>query len=1003
MYRPEEIQAAVEKLVRPSIRRPVDALGARRTDVSFDDLQEAAAGVFLLHPNAPYRVIFLGAQRLREALAAEVTLLQQVLDAIEAAGRHTTPITDLSSLSNATAALNEIEAVSANRAGASRNIARTAAYQRFDANVAAFLAGPAANIRAGGAIVQTPEQARRALPGLVADLRERHVAIVRAATYLAGAIDDYASVNLPSLVARGTLGRSRSVLTAHTKSMATVSSDARLEKLRAVTLDVLATRAVLKAFGSFSGPSEFLPLSGVGRPYSDATHLATPAALTSEKFNAYAIMAGENVLEIALDEGNPPIALILPPSTMASLDGGTPESEGSPGGFLIGDGTNPIPPGGGTAPKNNKFVLDVSAGRVSTTYTANLTVSASLTALTPVEQIAQDLNAALPPGVRARAVFVPRRYAGTVDVAASSGPETSATASPATDFGAIGVLAGDLLSVSAGPNEGLFRVQGIASPRELRIARDTGVFLAQAAAPCEIGPRGRRLRIACVDPKSQLPAATTLTVRAPDDVARAGEATLGFVPGLASECSPSTPGDVTDRIREQTAALAVNVQYLPLVEGTTGRASRTNPFQVAFFTYTGSASAVFQGSVLTLVSPVLTPDVVAVGQRIVLRAGANPGLSGTITTVAQGTLTATMVAPGASSPKVLFDVGPDLAPQAHQTVRVTGGPNQGDYPVRGPGDTPLDIALRRSLLVVGQGAESLTFSASLGNTAIVFAATSRTTASRVEVRGAAASLFFVAPATANYGTTAYVRVPQPLRGVSVGDLLEVYADDYQSPSQLFRIEDAESQAPILRISPEIRSNTTLRFGEEPPPFARVRFARGAAFATLERRLRTWLALPSSNPSFFTDLHRYINPLTASANPTATQVGAARDRLAALLADLTLVGATTRGAAPTATLEFSLTSYAVEPVAALDTLLRSYKEKGADRASDLLLQGQFSAFFGLSVDDASYAGAMQARMREVVQQDVSLRKTDRADVVQGRSIVTAASPDYEQDVSDSAGQ
>jgi len=53
-YTDEEVTAAVEKLVRTSIRRNIGSLGNRDLDVSFDDYMDAAAGVFILFQNAPF-------------------------------------------------------------------------------------------------------------------------------------------------------------------------------------------------------------------------------------------------------------------------------------------------------------------------------------------------------------------------------------------------------------------------------------------------------------------------------------------------------------------------------------------------------------------------------------------------------------------------------------------------------------------------------------------------------------------------------------------------------------------------------------------------------------------------------------------------------------------------------------------------------------------------------------------------------------------------------------
>src|ERR1700689_2124007 len=109
-YSDDEIPPSISSMVLSSISRPIDTLGVMRTDVTFSDVQEAAAGVFLLVQEAPFYVAYLGAQRIVESIAAEATLLSQLITAIQATGRSVFPITDITPLANATTALVNLQA-----------------------------------------------------------------------------------------------------------------------------------------------------------------------------------------------------------------------------------------------------------------------------------------------------------------------------------------------------------------------------------------------------------------------------------------------------------------------------------------------------------------------------------------------------------------------------------------------------------------------------------------------------------------------------------------------------------------------------------------------------------------------------------------------------------------------------------------------------------------------------------------------------------------------------
>jgi len=95
-----------------------------------------------------------------------------------------------------------------------------------------------------------------------------------------------------------------------------------------------------------------------------------------------------------------------------------------------------------------------------------------------------------------------------------------------------------------------------------------------------------------------------------------------------------------------------------------------------------------------------------------------------------------------------------------------------------------------------------------------------------------------------------------------------------------------------------------------------------------------------------------------------------------------------------TLEFALREYTAPALPEVDALIRTFREKGSDRALDLLLRGRFQSFFGLTADESSYGGNAQAAMREVARQDLSLRKGNRTEAVQSREISSTTSPDYE---------
>jgi len=69
-YTQEELNQAISNIVRTSVRFDYDLLGTRQTDLSFNDLQDAAAGVFISFDSSPYYIARLAADRLEELVEA---------------------------------------------------------------------------------------------------------------------------------------------------------------------------------------------------------------------------------------------------------------------------------------------------------------------------------------------------------------------------------------------------------------------------------------------------------------------------------------------------------------------------------------------------------------------------------------------------------------------------------------------------------------------------------------------------------------------------------------------------------------------------------------------------------------------------------------------------------------------------------------------------------------------------------------------------------------------
>jgi hypothetical protein len=97
----------------------------------------------------------------------------------------------------------------------------------------------------------------------------------------------------------------------------------------------------------------------------------------------------------------------------------------------------------------------------------------------------------------------------------------------------------------------------------------------------------------------------------------------------------------------------------------------------------------------------------------------------------------------------------------------------------------------------------------------------------------------------------------------------------------------------------------------------------------------------------------------------------------------------------------LESYSADVVPQVDTLITTFKEKGAERAKDILLEARFSDFFGLTMDGMSYSGDVQAKLKEINREDLPVRKDNRTGKYKGGGELLAQidDKDFEYDTSD----
>lgn len=990
----DEIDASVGKFIRTSIRREYGALGNRRTDLTFSDVQDAAAGVFITKPKAPFYVVRLGAEKLSEYLQTVQGQVADLIELIEGTGRNVTPVDSLSPLANARSALGALTSATSSRTSSFARVEDIPAFQRFEASTQRFLDESSKNIRQDGELARTPDEARSLLGTAISTLEAQHTEVVRRAGLLAGAVSDYESMNLPQTLAGQVMQNARDVVGQRYEDLSALTPKQRLGALREATLDVLAARATVRGFGSLTPPTLFYLVDGELNVFADADHPATPASLLSDYYGPYPITDSQYELHFEV-EGD---SLTIPIQ----------------GSFIARIETVIVAPYDiGATNDELRISLDNYPTVGSTT---NWDVPLTNGATQQIWDVVDDINGWIDPTTYpliAEPYLQPQKWSGTafVDQTGSANDIDFNSANPSLDFtdldgAGLAVVAGDKVIVRSGLyDEYICEVVSV-TPTQLScdyLEPSLNLGDELLAQEIEVGKElALRLRITketddndfvgAVDYQYEalrdrvailVPKTNSVSEQSQYDTA----VTLGLFPLMEARSAPTAAKTVADSMTKSilnntwsagvsTPRVEVTAELDPYIYEGPARTNPNNFLQVVCAKFTGVGDVGSGTAPVVFTVEGAASAGVEVGDIVVLRTTVHVGEANTyglITLVDDTQIQASMISAVTADTNVTIEAGPNLyAINFDATVVISGDTgNEGEYLVTEIGEIPFELTINSALpFPNGRGNSPIQFTASVGHYKVRFASVDETLATFIRVDGAGASAFvrFFNPLIASRsaaGLTPYLLMPEWPAGLEEGDIFEWYnanIDTVDVSSPIVSLEQSALlvgvQDPVATDSPAVQMTVN-----SPIPFARIRRQTLNTYNSLTDDLNGWLDTPEASARWFNTLRPLINPLTVNTNPTPSQVNSAKVKAEEMYTSLV-------------TLEQYLGSYEADPVDEVDTLLHAFQEKGADRATDILLEGRFSDFFGLDQNEVSYAGNMQKAIRAVQREDLPVRRDNR---------------------------
>lgn len=1006
----DDVKGVVERLVPQSIPNVYGKTGLRELGPMFNGYRMAMVGLLSSRPEAIYYVLLLSARRLEEEIDVGLSMVSSLSDSCLKVTRKLQPVSDISSLHNADVALNDLASSLEGRGGTYLDVEVVPAFKRFSDNVQRFLDEEGRKATYRGQLVQTPEEEKTGLSSQAMSLRQQYDRIVGLCLLWSTAVDVYESLQLDKKLTQDVLTRTQKVLKEDIKALEGMTPEERLVALRQVTLNALSARAVVRGFSSPVFMPTYAILGGEAYPFISAEFPGGAAGLRT--ISAVAIDPSpeatndkyyelECLLSDPMDSAH--CKYFPSPSAVAKHLFSQPVdiTFSSPGVVTF------------TTENNNPLALDHSSLPKYLTASHSVSIPAAhYGVLELMDVFRQEL---LYSGMYATVFFTKTSFAGPAK-ASSAGLNSLFIA--ATGVGSQVSLGDQMRRVGQTTlaTTAVWEVDQIVNNDKVRVVSryatpnpplsQTIMGMDGETYSVEFGAvADARLEVGLGFPSVTY--GTRLTAQDTDGTLQK----LGYVSGAVSrslytpissiiEGAKSNPPQVTCTQREEEF-LEDRPLYADTVPGDRGSLILYLARGQLTWTIPGPTPVSLQFNINDL------GDVRAADTLLFLD-GVNANLYATVASVVDEVATVALP-PGfdtsqTSGEVLLGNCARDrFVNRADFYIELSSvsSINDGKYKV----DTsrmmehPLKMSISPSVpSSTDYGGVAYKAAARVFGTVALFQCSSNTRKSRLYSVLGSALLYPL-----NYPTRAAEDGDMSVaRAIFFGDGRFDKSVDKGDIVEVLRTSSRNELYPIRKVSggvaefedgyylpadyvPEAYSVLPGTGSSAAYPAVRVIKGLRDNYKSLAVQLNAQATvLQEDTLSTFRTLDSGLNPLKANKSPTAAQANAPRMTLSMIQAALQ-------------DLKNSISLYSADVVEPVDVLIRSYKQKGLDRAVDVLLSADFETFFQMDMEDSSYSGYLQKTLRSVEINDYPVRRDNRvnaADAVDEQTIAQFDDVDFE---------
>ncbi len=258
-YSSDEKSAAVGELVQGTLSFQQDALGNLDRSTEFTEVMETVYAVLLYDPDAIYYLTYLARNSLKQIVAAELTLCDELLDAIDDLSMPNKPVANISSLASARNSLTAMDSAlerSGSVAGAEfrryqQAMTRLKAELGKTVKVAYVPRGSSTPIKD---IVRPSDRAKVDVQTFFASAKTQHARLIDQLGYLQSAVPGFASGKLSAKIGQRQVVRAREQLDDLNQKLEGLTAAERIVEARDALLTVLANESVVRALAEHAPP-----------------------------------------------------------------------------------------------------------------------------------------------------------------------------------------------------------------------------------------------------------------------------------------------------------------------------------------------------------------------------------------------------------------------------------------------------------------------------------------------------------------------------------------------------------------------------------------------------------------------------------------------------------------------------------------------------------------------------------------------------------------------------